>query len=72
MKRREGDTRPLRNTAGRLENAAHGPVRWLPRHGDPYCPLEWLSQALIRLISHLPVYTAVIVTLTLIVVWVTR
>ncbi len=47
-------------------------MKWLPRHGEPLCLVERLSQSLIRSLAHLPVYTAVVVTLTLVLVWITR
>ncbi len=47
-------------------------MRWLPRHGEPLWFAERLSQSLIRSLAYLPVYTAVVVTLTLVLVWLTR
>lgn len=52
---------PLRPPNGRY------PSRWLPRHGKPVCMVEWLSQNTVKLLAHLPVYTAVVATLTLLV-----
>ena len=47
---------------------AHGqPFRWLPRHGEPSCIGEWLTQRGITVIAYLPVYTALVATLVLIV-----
>lgn len=67
---RRGDTRPYRRDPAdplkwMLRHRA--PFRWLPRHGDPSCYLEWFSQHSIRSLASLPVYTAVIVTLVLLV-----
>lgn len=67
--RRSGDVRPF-ESANRDRLAWHPsmPIRWLPRHGQPGCLLEWFSQRVIVLSAYLPVYIAVIVTLTLLVV----
>lgn len=70
--RRAGDTRPLRNPAGRVTEPMPGPTRWLPQHGDPFCLLEWLSQSIVKLIAYLPVYVAIVVTITLVFVLVAR
>lgn len=43
------------------------PFRWLPRQGEPLCIGEWVSQTMIKLLAYAPVYTAVIVTLVLLV-----
>ncbi len=45
---------------------------WLPRHGDPLCLGDRIVQTLVRLLALVPVYIAVVVTLTLVVVWVSR
>lgn len=45
---------------------------WLPRQGTPDGVADRIVQYLIRLLAHLPVYTATIVTLTLVLVWITR
>jgi hypothetical protein len=68
--RRTGDTRPYRHESdGRLSwfPIRGKPFRWLPRHGEPTCILEWISQKIIITTAWLPVYTAIMVTLTLIV-----
>lgn len=67
--RRSGDVRPF-ESANRDRLAWHPsmPIRWLPRHGQPGCLLEWFSQRLIVLSAYLPIYVAVVATLTLIVV----
>ena len=73
--RREGDERPFAHEKGvRLTWTPEPgqPFRWLPRHGEPSCVAEWIMHQLIKGLSWLPVYTAIIVTVTLIVVWVTR
>ena len=41
---------------------------WLPRQGQPSTLLEKLAHNVIRLIAWLPIYTAIIATLTLLVV----
>ncbi len=67
---RRGDTRPYRRDAAepiRWILNVHSPFRWLPRHGDPSCYLEWTSQKIIRLLAYLPIYTAIIATLVLLV-----
>lgn len=43
------------------------PFRWLPRQGEPSCVVEWISQTVIKIIAYLPVYTAIVVTLVLLV-----
>lgn len=47
-------------------------VGWLPRQGKPQGAAQRAVHKMIRLLAHLPVYTAVIVTLTLVLVWFTR
>lgn len=42
--------------------------RFLPRHGKPASIYEWVIQKLIKLIAWLPVYIAIVVTLTFLVV----
>jgi len=41
---------------------------WLPKNGAPLSTGDRITQALIRLLAILPVYIAVVVTLTLVVV----
>jgi hypothetical protein len=41
--------------------------RWLPRHGNPRSIYECISQNLVKLIAYLPVYTAIVVTLVLVI-----
>lgn len=66
--RRMGDARPLkRDSASNLTWRPGRPVRWLPRHGDPFCVIEWMSQKTIKSMAYLPVYTAVVITLVLLV-----
>ncbi len=45
---------------------------WLPAQGLPGGKADRVVQTLIRLLAHLPVYTATVVTLTLALVWMTR
>lgn len=68
--RRKGDTRPFESpNKERLAWHPFLPVRWLPRHGQPGCILEWTSQRFVKLSAWLPFYTAVVVTLTAIVIF---
>lgn len=67
---RRGDNRPYRR--GPSEPLqwvlnTRSPFRWLPRHGDPFCVVEWFSQKTIKSVAYLPIYTAIIVTLVLLV-----
>lgn len=48
------------------------PFRWFPRHGDPYCYAESTAQRIVKAVARLEVYTAIIVTLCLIVLVMTR
>lgn len=73
--RRKGDERPRKHVAGvplNLSPTHEQPFRWLPRHGEPSCIGEWFTQRAIKALARLPVYTAVISTLVLISVWLTR
>lgn len=67
--RRSGDTRPF-ESARKERLAWHPtlPIRWLPRHGNPGCLVEWLSQGIVKWAAYLPVYIAIIVALTVVVV----
>lgn len=70
-KRREGDNRPLvkdPRVSLTWKPAHDEPFRWLPRHGAPLCIAEWFSQSVIKFVAYLPVYTALVVTITLLVV----
>lgn len=69
-KPREGDKRPLEfdqpvPLKWRIDRS--GPFRWLPRHGKPFCKLEWFTQKMVLMLAFLPVYTAIIVTIVLII-----
>jgi hypothetical protein len=67
---RQGDFRPFkRDPSEKIQWVFNTrfPFRWLPRHGEPSCIIEWLSQQMIKTLAYLPVYTAVIVTLVLLV-----
>lgn len=69
-RRREGDVRPRKHTKGVPLNLhpAHGQsFRWLPRHGEPSCIGEWVSQRTITALAWLPFYTALVATLVLLV-----
>jgi hypothetical protein len=69
-RRRKGDERPFRHTKGvplNLTPTHDESFRWLPRHGEPSCIGEWVTQRMIQVLAYLPVYTAVVVTLCLIV-----
>lgn len=45
-----------------LTTASGESFRWLPRHGQPSCVGEWISQVLVRCLAWAPLYTAVVVT----------
>ena len=66
--RREGDDRPAEDDpeVSLTVLPCHGkPFRWLPKHGAPLCIGEWFSQRVVKSLAYLPIYTAIIVTLTL-------
>ena len=67
--RRTGDVRPENRPEGvgltMFPHDGLSQVRWLPRHGEPLCILDWVSQSTVRLLAWLPFYTALIVTLML-------
>jgi hypothetical protein len=68
--RRIGDTRPYkRDPSDRLSwsLSCGKPFRFLPRHGEPLCVYEWGFQKLVKAVAWLPIYTAIIVTLVLLV-----
>lgn len=66
--RREGDERPLKQTASLTWRPSHRePFRWLPKHGEPLCVGEWVSQTFVRTFAYLPVYTAIVVTVVLLI-----
>lgn len=69
-RRRPTDTRPLRRDPSvglSLKPDPDQPFRWLPRQGDPMCIGEWISQGLIKIVAYLPIYTAIVATLVLLV-----
>lgn len=69
MNARAGDTRPLERPPGaRLTIRPARPFRWLPRHGHPICVCEWATQGFVKALAWAPLYTAVIVTLMLLVI----
>lgn len=74
MSKRSGDPRPFRrwHRLPLRRTPVDAPFRWLPRHGDPSCVIEWVSQNMIRSVAFLPIYTAIVVTITLVVDVVTR
>ncbi len=46
------------------------PSHWLPKQGHPLSIAEWMSQYFIRFFAWLPAYTAVVLTLVLIIeIW---
>lgn len=66
--RRPGDRRPYKRVDNISWRFYHGrPFRWLPRQGEPWCVAEWLAQAIIKTLAFVPVYIAIIVTLTLLI-----
>jgi hypothetical protein len=68
--RREGDDRPFHYDGPMLKTQR--PIRWLPRHGDPTCVLEFWSQQFVKWAAYLPVYTAIVATLTLVAILLDR
>jgi hypothetical protein len=42
-------------------------TRWFPRYGDPVTSMEKFVHSLVKTVAWLPVYTAIVVTLTLLV-----
>lgn len=42
-------------------------LRFLPRQGEPISVWEWSCQLIVKCVAFLPVYTAIIVTLVLLV-----
>ena len=67
--RRRGDDRPAKDDPDvslTFLPDHDEPFRWLPKHGAPLCIGEWFTQHVVKAIAYLPVYTAIIVTLTLI------
>ena len=52
---------------GVLEVRTVAGSRWLPRDSDPVTTLEKIIHRSIKIIAWLPVYTAIVVTLTLLV-----
>lgn len=44
-----------------------GPFRFLPRQGEPLCVAELVSQTVVKALAYLPVYVAVVVTVSLLV-----
>lgn len=67
--RRKNDNRPFKQDRPlKFKPDEKGPIRWLPRQGEPFCVLEYISQTIIRNIAYFPIYTAVIVTVTLVII----
>lgn len=70
--RRQGDNRPYRHR-GSIPLAHwidhRNPIRWLPKHGDPFCIVEKLAQTIVKLLVLLPVYIAIVVTIMLVLIW---
>lgn len=68
--RREGDDRPFehdKRVSLTLRPATDQPFRWFPRHGEPSCIGEWAVQHIVRFFAYLPVYTAIVVTIIVII-----
>lgn len=67
---RTGDRRPFDRPAGvplARRPVCGQPFRWLPRHGQPMCTGELIAQTVVKALAWLPLYTAIIVTLCLLV-----
>jgi hypothetical protein len=57
MRPRKGDTRPLVfPKAHVLAFWPEKPLRWLPRHGEPICVIEWVTQNIVKTLAHPFVY----------------
>lgn len=54
-------------TDGLLEVQTMSRYRWIPRYGDPVTTMEKIMQRIIKTLAWLPVYTAIVVTATLLV-----
>jgi hypothetical protein len=70
-KRRKGDERPIEHdpeVSLTLLPAHDESFRWLPRHGEPSCIGEWLSQQIVVQLARAPVYSALFSFLTFIAV----
>lgn len=66
---REGDERGEEQKVQLTLRPAQGqPFRWLPKHGEPLCIGEWASQHIVRFFAFLPVYSAIVGTIILIVI----
>ena len=60
--RRKGDRRAhkrIRGVALTLTPDQDHPFRWLPRHGEPYCLGEWVTQHAARGLAWFPLYATV-------------
>lgn len=67
---RFGDDRPFNRPEGTplsRHPVCGKPFRWLPRHGQPMCTGELITQTIVKTFAFAPIYTAVIVTLVLLV-----
>lgn len=63
---RRGDSRPVDKHPPQLNWRPAAPVRWLPRHGVPWCVIEWISQKVILSSARLPIYITIVTALTVI------
>lgn len=73
-RRREGDGRPEKRDPEinlTFTPASGEPFRWLPRHGEPSCVGEWLTQHIVKWVAEPKHYIAITVTVTLVVQLVT-
>lgn len=60
--RRKGDERPKQHAHGvplNLHPDHDEPFRWLPRHGEPSCIGEWLTQKTLKGLSWFPIYATI-------------
>lgn len=68
MTRRPGDDRPIARGDGvPLAVFPTKPFRWLPRHGQPFCVVEWVTQNTVKALAYFPVYLVVLAVVVLIV-----
>lgn len=59
MQARPGDSRPLTRQPGTaLALRPNRPLRLLPRHGHPYCAVEWVTQRTVKALANPRVYFA--------------
>lgn len=63
---RPGDTIPHQHDLP-VRLCLHRPVRWLPRHGQPVCAIEWVTQHTLKTVAFPVVYAALLLIACLLV-----